>query len=257
MIEKRRSGNLPFDQYPVVSASLDDLDISLFQKAYLPFAISPEVLELNERSIEQQLISLRFLSKKGIPDIASIIVFGKDPVAWIGGAYIQFLRIDGTEITDPIKDQKVITGPMPYQISQLDEILKAHIFISSDVTKGLKEQKQPDYPFIALQQLTRNAILHRTYESTNAPTRIYWFNDRIEIHNPGGLYGQVNESNFGKGVTDYRNPLLAEAMKVLGYVQRFGMGIPLAYKECQKNGNPVPEFTFNPSYVLVTVKKVQ
>ncbi len=76
-----------------------------------------------------------------------------------------------------------------------------------------------------MQQLVRNAVLHRTYETTNAPVRVYWYSDRIEIHSPGGLYGQVNPENFGQPqVTDYRNPLLAEAMKALGFVQRFGVG---------------------------------
>ena len=78
--------------------------------------------------------------------------------------------------------------------------------------------------------------------------------NRIEISNPGGLYGQVNAENFGKGATDYRNPLLAEAMHTLGYVQRFGLGIPLSYEELRKNGNPEPRFEFQPTNVLVTVK---
>lgn len=97
--------------------------------------------------------------------------------------------------------------------------------------------------------------MHRSYEETNAPVRISWFNDRIEIQNPGGLFGQVNRDNFGKGVTDYRNPHLAEAMKNLGYVQRFGIGIPTAQKELQKNGNPAAEFTLEDFYILVEVRK--
>ena len=68
-------------------------------------------------------------------------------------------------------------------------------------------------------------------------------------------YGNVNPDNFGQpGVTDYRNPMIAEAMKVLGFVQRFGMGIPLARKELEKNGNPPPEFQFEGSSVLVTLR---
>jgi Ni,Fe-hydrogenase III small subunit len=47
--------------------------------------------------------------------------------------------------------------------------------------------------------------------------RVYWFDDRIEIYNPGGPYGAVTVENFGRpGVTDYRNPHLADAIKVLG-----------------------------------------
>jgi ATP-dependent DNA helicase RecG len=93
-------------------------------------------------------------------------------------------------------------------------------------------------------------------EGTNAPVRISWFNDRIEIQNPGSPFDQVNRQNFGQpGITDYRNPHLAEAMKNLGYVQRFGIGIQLARQQLQKNGNPPPEFFIDDSYVIATVRK--
>jgi ATP-dependent DNA helicase RecG len=98
--------------------------------------------------------------------------------------------------------------------------------------------------------------LHRTYEASYAPVRVYWFEDRIEIHNPGGPYGAVTAENFGQaGVTDYRNPHLAEAMKVLGFVQRFGVGIAMARKELERNGNPPLQFKVQPSAVLAVVRK--
>lgn len=256
LIEKRRAGNLPFDQHPVIGAAQDDLDMDFFRRTYLPSAVASDVLLQNNRTVEQQLASLRFVTKEGIPNVSSVLVFGKDPVRWIAGAYIQFLRIDGKNITDPIRHQKEINGHLYDQLHQLDEILEANISVATDVTAGRTEVKRPDYPIVALQQITRNAVLHRTYESTNAPVRIYWFSDRIEIYNPGGLYGIVNQQNFGQaGATDYRNPLLAEAMKALGFVQRFGMGIPLAYKELEKNGNPKPEFGFEPTGVLAIIRR--
>ncbi len=137
----------------------------------------------------------------------------------------------------------------------LDEVLRANISISSDITTQPIEINQPDYPIMALQQFVRNAVMHRSYEHTNAPVRVYWFSDRIEIQNPGSLFGQVNRQNFGKGITDYRNPHLAEAMKNLGYVQRFGIGIPTAKKQLEKNGNPPPEFLIEDSYISVIVGK--
>ncbi len=83
-----------------------------------------------------------------------------------------------------------------------------------------------------------------------------WFSDRIEMLSPGGPFGQVTRDNFGKpGVTDYRNPHLAEAMKNLGYVQRFGMGIPLAEKEMRQNANPPLEFEVQETQVLVTLRR--
>ncbi len=76
----------------------------------------------------------------------------------------------------------------------------------------------------------------------------------MEVHNPGGLYGQVTQENFGQGVTDYRNPLVAEIMAHLGYAQRFGWGIPQARKALRENGNPEPEFQFQPTFMAAIVR---
>lgn len=108
----------------------------------------------------------------------------------------------------------------------------------------------------ALQQLVRNALMHRTYEGTNAPIRFNWFNDRIEIISPGGPFGEVTIENFGQpGITDYRNRYLADAMRVYGLVQRFGVGISIAQRELQKNNNPPAEFDVQPTVVLCKVRK--
>ena len=64
-----------------------------------------------------------------------------------------------------------------------------------------------------------NTIMYREYDG-NAPVLFYEYDDRIEIQDPGGLYGKVRPENFSN-VSDYRNPFIAEAMKVLGYVNRF------------------------------------
>ncbi len=256
LVEKRRAADLPFDQRAVVGSSLDDLSLDVFRREYLPAAIAQDVLAANNRSLEQQLSSLHFLAPNGIPNVAALLVFGKDPMNWIQGAYVQFVRFVGEQITDPIQHQKELTGPFPQILRQIDDVLDANISVASDVRAGAVEIRHPDYPIVALQQLVRNAILHRTYETTNAPVRVYWFSDRIEIHSPGGLYGQVNPENFGQpGITDYRNPLLAEAMKALGYVQRFGMGIPLARQQLESNRNPPLELTASSTAVLATVRR--
>jgi ATP-dependent DNA helicase RecG len=255
--EKRRARDLPFDLRPFISATLDDLDLENFQHEYLTSALAPEVLAENQRSLLQKLISLRFATPEpnSVPTSLGILVAGKEPRQFIPGFYLQFVRFDGTELTDPIRDQKDIGGSLVTLLRYTDEVLQANISIATDITAQPIEIKHPDYPIIALQQLVRNAVMHRSYEETNAPVRVYWFNDRIEIQNPGGLFGQMNRQNFGQGVTDYRNPHLAEAMKTLGYVQRFGIGIPTAQKELAKNGNLPAEFIIEESYISVVIRR--
>lgn len=253
LIERRRAGDLSFDLRPAVSAGLDALDMDYVRRTYIPAAISAEVLEQNQRPLAQQLRSLR-LAVGDQPTWGALIACGADPQAWVPGAYVQFLRIDGSALTDPIKDQKALTGKLEDVLRRLDELLEINIAVRTRFADVAREVKQPDYPLSALQQLARNAVMHRAYETTNAPVRVYWYADRIEIQNPGGLYGRVTPANIGTGATDYRNPLVAEIMHNLGYAQRFGMGLPIARKALDDNGNPPPEFDFSATHVAVIVR---
>ena len=255
--EKRRSGDLPYDLHPLPSASVDEMDLDLFKRSYLPAAISSDVLEDNQRNEEDQLLSLRFLSLQTpkCPTVVGMLVIGKSPADYVYGAFVQFLRIDGTALTDPITSRKELHGPAVELLQRLDDVLEANIRVATTIEGSSVEEKQPDYPLAALQQLVRNAVMHRDYQSSNAPTRITWFNDRIEIQNPGGPFGQVTRANFGcPGITDYRNPHVAEALRNLGFVQRFGVGIEIARKTLSENGNPELTFSVEDNHILATVR---
>jgi ATP-dependent DNA helicase RecG len=253
LAERRRAADLPFDMRPVHDASLDDLDLDYAQTRLLPQAVAADVLEQNQRPLEQQLRSLRLVSQ-GHPTWGALLALGKDPQTWRPGAYIQFLRIDGTSITEPIRDQKILTGRLEDVLRRLDELLEINVSVRTRIDEHAREHRHPDYPVAALKQLAYNAVMHRSYEGTNTPIRIYWYSDRVEMVSPGGLYGRMNPQNFGTGDTDYRNPLVAELMHHLGFAQRFGLGVPLARQELAKNGNPKPEFRFEPTLVGVVVR---
>jgi ATP-dependent DNA helicase RecG len=253
--ERRRAFDLPFDCRPMPSAAVEDLDLDLFTRTYLPAALSPEVIVANDRAVEHQLAALRFATVDGVPTVAGIVAVGREPSAFVPGAYVQFLRVAGLEITDDVVDEHRIALPLPDMLRELDELLRINVRTAVDLTSAAVEQRRPDYPLAALQQLTRNAVMHRNYETSMAPVRVTWLADRIEIQNPGGPYGQVTIENFGMpGVADYRNPTIAEAMRQLGYVQRFGVGIATARKALAENGNPDPEFQVEPTYISVTVR---
>ncbi len=251
--ERRRAADLPFDMRAAVGVTIAALDLDFARDHYLPNAIAREVLDQNERPLAHQLQSLR-LVHGATPTWAAVLSFGSDPQAFVPGAFVQFLRIDGAEITDPIRDQKQLTGRLDDVLRRLDELLELNIAVRTEVAGGLRERRRSDYPLDALRQLARNAVMHRTYEGTNTPVRIHWFSDRVEIASPGGLFGRITPENFGMGDTDYRNPLLAEIMHHLGFAQRFGLGVRLARQALAANGNPPPEFDFQPTLVVATVR---
>jgi len=251
--EKRRYRDLPFDINPVPSATVRDLDRRFFDDVYLPQAVDPEVLAANQRTLEQRLAASKLVSTadEPTPTVLGLLVAGIRPQDFLPGAYAQFLRIDGTELTDEVIDDQELGGSVSDVLRALEDKLKSHNRVRVEFQSVAHERRLAAYPLSALQQLVRNAVMHRTYEATNAPVRVYWFNDRIEIYSPGGPFGTVTRENFGQpGVTDYRNPNLAAALKVLGYVQKYGMGIAIARAELAKNGHPEPVFEVTPSAVM-------
>src|SRR3984957_5433422 len=240
--ERRRGRDLPFDARPLPSASLDDLDLDLFERTYLPAALAREVLAANQRSTAP-------------PTAAGMGVVGRDPTPFVPGAFVQFLRLDGPTIADDVVADHRLVQPLPELLRELDEVMRANVRTSVNLTSGSVERRRPDYPLAALQQLTRNAIMHRNYETSMAPVRITWLSNRVEIQSAGGPFGQVTAENFGEpGIPDYRNPTIAEAMRQLGFVQRFGVGIATARRVLVENGNPPPSFQVEPTYVSVTIE---
>jgi ATP-dependent DNA helicase RecG len=255
--EKRRHRDLPFDVRPVPGATLDVLNEGLFRSTYLPSAVDPEVLARNNRTFEEQALAMKFahVGPPASATVLGVLAVGKEPTDWIPGAYVQFVRFEGRQLTDAIHAEKALRGPLPELLNGLDDLIKINIRTSVEITSTDAEIRAPDYPLAALQQLVRNAIIHRSYENTSAPVRLYWYVDRVEVQNPGGPYGTVTKGNFGTpGVTDYRNPNLAAALKDMGYVQRFGVGIELARHELRKNGNPMPEFQVEDTHVAAIVR---
>lgn len=231
--ERRRHRDRPFDVQPVADATLDELDRLRFEQEYLPSVVARDVLAANERSYEQRLAATKLVASDAEPrpTVLGLLVIGKSPADWLPGAYTQFLRLAGDDLTAPVADEEVIHGTVADQIRRLEEKLEAHNLRGVRFADVAQEARSETYPMDALRQLVRNAFMHRSYEATNAPVRVYWFDDRIEVHNPGGPFGSVTPENFGQpGITDYRNPNLAEALRALGYVQRFGAGIAIARK---------------------------
>jgi ATP-dependent DNA helicase RecG len=254
--ERRRAAHVPFDVQAVTGASLADLDLVRFRQEYLPNAVAPDVLEENHRELVQQLAALRLVTPDGEPAVVGILVLANDPLRFLPGAYVQFVRFDGTELSDPIIAQHRISGPLQQLLVRLDDLIEANIRTSLDVTGRTTHAVHPDYPVDALRQITRNAVMHRAYDGTYAPVKLSWFTDRIEVLSPGGPFGQVTIERFGSpGLTDYRNPHIAEALKVLGFVERFGVGLVIANKRLAANGNPPLEYEVQSSYVCVRLRR--
>ena len=255
--EKRRYGDLPFDARPIPAATLDDLDLRRFEFLYLPEAFSADVLARNDRTMQERLAATKMIlsADEPTPTVLGMLVLGKAPTDFLPGAYVQFLRIAGEERGDPILDSARIDAPLGEAMAALDATLRAHVRTAVEVGTKRTEVRRTTYPLPALQELVRNAVMHRSYEGGNSPTQVYWFDKHIEIINPGGAYGDITPDNFGQpGLLAYRNPNLADAMRVTGLVQRYGLGIPLVRRELRNNQQPPPTYRVDNHWVSCSVQ---
>jgi len=233
--ERRTARMLTPDATPLQEARISDLSLALFA-AYREAAVDREVIESNHRSIEEQLASLRFFDlDRGCPTLAGVLMFGKNPRYFLPGAYVQYLRLPGASLTDAPEDEAEISGDLPSVLRELDTRIRVNIQTTVVPVSALREQTVSTYPKDAVRELLLNAILHRDYLS-NTPVKFYWYSDRLEVHNPGGLFGEVTLDRLTRR-TSYRNPVVAEVLKTLGYVNRYGRGIQRAQDALAANGN--------------------
>ena len=256
LYEKRVANIKTFDAMPCIGATVDDLDIAMFRQLYLPKAVPEDVLREDGRDVELQLQSLGFFDKRyGCPTYAGILFFGKQVERFLPGAYIQYVRFGGKGRESEVKSEYKFAGNLCEVLFRLDTFVDTSIINRRPVpVSALREKTLMDYPHWATRELLMNAICHRTYES-NGPIQFYQYNDRIELMNPGGLYGKVNAQNF-PFVNDYRNPVIAEAMKVLGFVNRFSRGIIRVKEELKENGNGEPEFSLDLGTAFLVVEPI-
>lgn len=205
-----------FDASPCLNARIDDLDIDYIKSSYLPKIFDADTIAEDTRDIREQLASIHLFDRaNNCPTYAGIILFGKNPRYFLLGDYVQFVRFAGKDKSGEVLNERIFEGPLYKILPALES-------------------------FVKIRELVMNACMHRDFQS-NMPIRFYQFDDYVEIMNAGGLYGEARPENF-PSVNDYRNPLVAEAMKVGKYVNKFNRGVARVQEMLKENGNSRAEF---------------
>lgn len=246
ILAERRGSHFPtMDNTPCPTATMEDIDEELFKEHFLPKAVAPELLDVHSRSVKDWMVSLRLYNRHyGCPTNAALLLVGKDPRRFMPGAYVQYVSWGGLDNASQILNQRIFEGNLCTLLPQLDTFIDMAIVQKRPMpVSALREEVICNYPKWAIRELLMNAIMHRDYNG-NAPVRFYQYPDRIEIVNHGGLYGKARPENF-PNVNDYRNPAVADAMRILGYVNMLNHGIPEVQRELLANGNGNAAFSID------------
>ncbi len=252
LAERRMSFMATFDTMPCLAAKLSDVNTELLRTKYLIPLLGNELVESDARPIEEQMAAVgMYDTEHQCPTYAAVVLFGYKPRRFMPGLYVQYVCFKGEDVTSEVENEMQLEGNYCELLPRLESLLELSVIKKKPVFVSiLREEMVSNYPYQAIRELLLNACMHRDMQS-NTPLRFYEFASHLEILNAGGLYGNARPENF-PSVNDYRNPLVASAMKTLGYVNMFNRGVGQVQTDLKENGNQPAEFNVN----LITAFKV-
>lgn len=229
------------------------IDASLFDQIQLDGFIAKAVsIKPNLINLEKEtLIYLSGLSNKdGQPTVCGIMLFGKYP-QYLSPNLDIVAVVCATEKyaeENSAGERFIVNKRLDGTISQMLETALAFVQQNMATSTVIDEHGQrkdvSEYPVKALREIILNALIHRDYSihTENDPIRIEMYPNRIEISNPGGLYGRLTIDELGKTKADVRNPFIAAALEILNHTENRYSGIPTIYSEMKKAGLLEPKF---------------
>ena len=189
---------------------------------------------------------------------AAILSFGKFPQKFIDIAVCKCARFKGLTKSGQIIDLKVFDGTLFEQVFEIENFIKNHIRLQTELTEESWERKEQwEYPIIALREAVINALIHRDYRDLSE-TDIAIFDDRIEIWSASKLPEKVTVSDLLKPHRSVlRNPTLANLFFLRGDIEKFGTGIKKMIDACNNFKLPMPDFDNSSNAFCVTFRKAK
>ena len=210
---------------------------------------------------DNDVLTLGSLYKDDKPNLAGLLLFGLYPQSNFPGFDITAVVVPGYEIgnTDEdgarFTDNKRISGTIPEMLEGAMGFIHRNVKVRTIIDENGKRADKTEYPIKAIREIILNSLIHRDYSihTQSSPTRIMLFADRLEIENPGGLYGRLTLDKLGKVGADTRNPAIASALEILIDSENRFSGIPTIRREMELAGLPEPVFDASRGVFCVTL----
>lgn len=200
---------------------------------------------------DSQIMELMSVVKGGKPTLDAEMLWGLYPQAFMPQLSINAAAVQGTEYCEQqidgarFIDNKRIEGTIPEMLEGAMSFVRTNTRVRTVIDKNGNRTDIPDYPMEAVREVILNAFVHRDYSihTEGMPIQLIVYSDRMEVKNPGGLYGRLTVDMLGNTQPDTRNPVLATALEVMGTTENRYSGIPTIRREMKEAKHPVPEFS--------------
>ena len=199
---------------------------------------------LDKNVSDDEILELMGIKDNGRWTLTGVMLFSKYPQAYFPQFSVTAVRVQGDEMGDlsddgaRFIDNKRITGTIDEMVEATVDFVKKNSKIKTIIDEEGKRRDQIEYPVKAVREAVLNSLVHRDYSihTEGTPITLEMYNDRLEIKNPGGLYGNVMVEQLGKSRPDTRNEILANALEIMSITENRYSGIPTINKELDKMG---------------------
>lgn len=226
---RRTAEGVAFDELPMPDLSQDDLDVAAIRDQFRG----------NHRLDEEELFSLKLLTReqgRAVPTKGAVLLFGKDRTRHFPDAWIQCGRFVGRDKAD-IFDHMETHDHLPKAVESIMLFLKKHAMRGADFSE-IRRKDVWSIPLGILREVVINALVHADYSQRGAPTRIAFYDDRIEVENPGILLPGMTIDDMKQGISKIRNHVIARVFRELNLIEQWGSGIRRIIKEAEALGLP-------------------
>ena len=200
---------------------------------------------------DKDIYELMSIKRNNEVTLSAALVFSPYPQAYFPQLCITAIAIPGKELGElgesgeRFIDNQRIEGNISDMLNGAMQFVRKNMKIKTIISSetGHREDRT-DYPITAIREAIINALVHRDYSihTEGMPIQIIMYEDRMEIRNPGGIYGRIRVDQLGKVQPDTRNPVLASELEVLGITENRYSGIPTIKREIEKFHLQEPEF---------------
>lgn len=192
---------------------------------------------------KETLTKWRFLQKNNgdyFPTIAGLVLFGKQDLIDYDFANVRLTRYQGTTLSN-ISETKEYGVPI---IEKVESICRdiAGFLRKESYLKGAQRLERTIIPTFAIREVVVNAIVHRDYSMIGSSVKISVFDDRLEVVSPGILFGHIDISDIGTGLSECRNRSVVRVFRKLNLMEELGTGIARIYELYREEGLKKPLF---------------
>lgn len=199
---------------------------------------------------DERILETQGITQNGLPTLAGLMLLGEYPQEFFPQLSVTAMAVQGREIGvlgedgERFIDNKRIEGTLSQMLEGSLAFVRQNMKVKTIINDDGKRADKPEYPLKAVREIILNALIHRDYSvhTERSPVRLVLYEDRLELENPGGLYGRITLDELGKAAADTRNPYIAGALEIMIDTENRFSGIPTVIAELKKAEMPAPVF---------------